>query len=156
MIGFVMPFGKRAVGAVLVALLGVMGLSAAAQAANPLEMNFWLSGPRYDGVLPPCELALGTISAQFAEKEGTFWNSALQITGYDRVRETGFRPWTSANVPRRYCSARAMLNDGKPRTVDYSISEDGGFAGYGPGVEWCVVGLDRNWAFNPRCRAARR
>ena len=31
----------------------------------------------------------------------------------------------------------------------------GGFAGYGNGVEWCVVGLDRNWAYNPSCRAAK-
>jgi hypothetical protein len=23
------------------------------------------------------------------------------------------------------------------------------------GVEWCVVGLDRNWAYNPRCKMAR-
>jgi hypothetical protein len=23
------------------------------------------------------------------------------------------------------------------------------------GVEWCVAGLDRNWAYNPACRAAR-
>jgi hypothetical protein len=23
------------------------------------------------------------------------------------------------------------------------------------GVEWCVVGLDRNWAYNPACRMAR-
>jgi hypothetical protein len=22
-------------------------------------------------------------------------------------------------------------------------------------VEWCVVGLDRNWAYNPSCKAAR-
>jgi hypothetical protein len=133
-----------------------MALPPTAQAANPLEMNFGLSGPRYDGALPPCEAALGAITSQFAEKESTFWNSALQITGYDRVRETAFRPWTSDNIPRRYCNARAMLNDGKPRTVEYSIIEDGGFASYGPGVEWCVVGLDRNWAYNPRCRAARR
>jgi hypothetical protein len=156
MIGLVMPFGKRGVGAVLGALLGVMALSPAANAASLLEMNFGLFGPRYDGAVPPCEAMLGTISAQFAEKESTFWNSALQITGYDRVRETGFRPWTSDNIPRRYCSARALLNDGNPRTVDYSISEDGGLAGYGPGVEWCVTGLDRNWAYNPRCKAARR
>ena len=39
-----------------------------------------------------------------------------------------------------------MLSDGKMRTVHYSIIEDGGFAGFGQGVEWCVVGLDRNWA----------
>ena len=142
--------------AMLGALLGMGSLVPAAQAANPLEMNFWLSGPRYDGLLPSCESALPQISSEFSEKEGKYWNSALAITGYDRVRETSFRPWTSDNIPRRYCSARALLNDGKPRTVEYSIIEDGGFAGYGPGVEWCVVGLDRNWAYNPRCRAARR
>lgn len=147
---------KLGLGAALGVLLGLMSLSPMAQAANPLEMNFGLFGPRYDGAVPPCEAALGAITAQFAEKESTFWNSALQITGYDRVHETAFRPWTSDNIPRRYCNARAMLNDGKPRTVEYSIIEDGGFAGYGPGVEWCVVGLDRNWAYNPRCRAARR
>ena len=31
----------------------------------------------------------------------------------------------------------------------------GGFAGFGQGVEWCVTGLDRNWAYNPGCKAAR-
>lgn len=45
-----------------------------------------------------------------------------------------------------------MLNDGKVRVVHFSIIEDGGF---GQGVEWCVVGLDRDWAYNPACRAAR-
>jgi hypothetical protein len=48
-----------------------------------------------------------------------------------------------------------MLTDGKMRKVHFSIVEDGGFAGYGQGVEWCVVGLDRNWAYNPACRAAK-
>ena len=53
----------------------------AAQAANPFELNFWLSGPRYDGRVAPCEAALPTITSQFQEKESTFWNSALTITG---------------------------------------------------------------------------
>lgn len=135
--------------------VGLMASVPPARAANLLELNFGLFGPSYDGVLPPCEWALSHISEQFAEKEGRFWNSALQITGYDSVRETAFRPWTSDNIPRRYCRARALLSDGHPRTVDYSIIEDGGLAGYGPGVEWCVVGLDRNWAYRPACRGAR-
>ena len=42
-----------------------------------------------------------------------------------------------------------MLSDGKLRHVHYSIIEDGGFASFGQGVEWCVTGLDRNWAYNP-------
>jgi hypothetical protein len=139
------------------ALGAVFGLLAfaEAQAANLIEKNFYLSGPRYDGNLPPCEWALGKISSSFADKESTFWNSTLQITGYDRVHEIAFRPWQSDNIPRRYCAATAMVSDGKPRQVYFSIIEDGGFASFGDGVEFCVVGLDRNWAYNPACKAAR-
>ena len=48
-----------------------------------------------------------------------------------------------------------MLSDGKCTAVHYSIIEDGGFAGYDQGVEWCVTGLDRNWAYNRACNAAK-
>ena len=127
----------------------------AAQAANPLELNFGLFGPKYDGRVAECERALSTITSQFQEKEGKFWNSALTITAYSRIHETAFRPWQSDNIPRRYCTGEAMLTDGKARRVNFSIIEDGGFAGFGQGVEWCVVGLDRDWAYNPACRAAK-
>jgi hypothetical protein len=145
---------KSGVAAVLGALLGVVSFGEA-RAANPLELNFWLSGPRYDGKVKPCEYALPTITSQFRDKETAFWNSSLAITGYGNIRETAFRPWQSDNIPRRYCSGEAMLSDGKVRAVHYSIIEDGGFAGFGQGVEWCVVGVDRNWAFNPACKAAK-
>jgi hypothetical protein len=39
--------------------------------------------------------------------------------------------------------------------VNYWIGEDTGIIGMTWGVEWCVAGLDRNWAFNPRCKMAR-
>jgi hypothetical protein len=136
-------------------LFGLLAFGQAAEAANPFELNFWLSGPKYDGRVKPCEAALSTITSQFRDKERTYWNSALQITAYGEIREIAFRPWESDNMPRRFCSADAMLSDGKLRAVFYSIIEDGGFAGYGQGVEWCVTGLDRNWAFNPLCKAAR-
>ncbi len=45
-------------------------------------MNFWLSGPRYDGQIASCDAALSTITSQFQEKESTFWNSKLEITAY--------------------------------------------------------------------------
>jgi hypothetical protein len=137
------------------ALLGLLAFGPSAKAANPLELNFGLFGPKYDGLVKPCEAALGTITSQFQEKESTFWNSDLQITAYGEIHEVAFRPWRSENIPRRYCSADAMLSDGKIRNVHYSIIEDGGYAGFGQGVEWCVTGLDRNWAYNPGCRAAR-
>jgi hypothetical protein len=145
----------RRASAALGVLFALLVFGQAAHAANPLELNFWLSGPKYDGRVAECERALGTISVQFQEKESQFWNSALQITGYGRVHETAFRPWQSDNIPRRFCSADVMLSDGKMRSVHYSIIEDGGFAGFGQGVEWCVTGLDRNWAYNPNCRAAK-
>ena len=140
--------------AALFALSGVLAFGEA-QAANPLELNFGLFGPRYDGRVAPCESALPTITSQFQEKESTFWNSPLVITAYGNIHETAFRPWQSDNIPRRYCTAQAMISDGKMRTVHFSIIEDGGFAGFGQGVEWCVTGLDRNWAWNPNCKAAR-
>ena len=146
---------KPALAAALGVVFGLVSFGQSADAANPLELNFWLSGPRYDGRVAECERALGTITNQFWDKESMFWNSELRITGYGRVHEVAFRPWQSDNTPRRFCSADVMLNDGKMRTVHYSIIEDGGFAGFGQGVEWCVTGLDRNWAYNPGCKAAR-
>ena len=146
---------KPAFGAALGVVLGLFAFGPAAEAANPFEMNFWLSGPKYDGRVAPCEAALTTITSQFREKESTFWNSDLTITAYGDIRETAFRPWQSDNIPRRYCSADVMTSDGKLRAVHYSLIEDGGFAGYDQGVEWCITGLDRNWAYNPACTAAR-
>jgi hypothetical protein len=126
-----------------------------APAANWLEMNFWLSGPRYDGVLPPCEAGLDTISAQFAQKESRFWNSNLQILGYERVHQTAYRPWASNTIPRRFCNATALVSDGRKHRVSYWIGEDTGMIGASWGVTWCVNGLDRNWAYNPGCKMAR-
>ena len=125
-----------------------------ASAAGWLEKGIYLIGPRYDGVLPACEAALEVIAQRFAQKESRFWNSNLQILGFDRVRETAFRPWAEQTVPRRYCSAVAQVSDGRNHTVHYSIVEDGGIIGMFWGVEWCVVGLDRNWAYNPACKMA--
>ena len=110
------------------AALALLVFSPAAQAASPLELNFWLSGPRYDGRVAECERALSTIASQFQEKEGKFWNSALGSPAFGRIHETAFRPWQSDNIPRRFCSGEVMLSDGKMRTVHYSIFEDGGFA----------------------------
>jgi hypothetical protein len=140
-----------------VLVIGCIAVSAISQAsaANWLEKNFWLSGPRYDGVLPACEAGLDVIAQRFAQKEGRFWNSNLQILGFDRVRETAFRPWAPQTIPRRYCSAVAQVSDGRYHTVHYSIIEDAGMIGMFWGVEWCVVGLDRNWAYNPACKMAR-
>ncbi len=79
----------------------------------------------------------------------------LTIQGYERVRETAFRPWAPNAIPRRFCSALALVSDGLKHPVHYSIAETTGIVGASWGVEWCVVGLDRNWAYSPACKMAR-
>ena len=143
-------------GFALAAMLAAVSAGPAA-AANILEENFFMTGPRYDGVVPPCDSgsALSKISDRFAQKEGTFWNSSLTIQGFEKVRETGFRAWAVNSIPRRFCSAIALVSDGLRHPIHYSIGEDTGIIGATWGVEWCVVGLDRNWAYNPSCKMAK-
>jgi hypothetical protein len=131
--------------------------SGESRAANWFEKNFWLSGPRYDAVVPLCEdtWVLGKIQSRFAQKEGRYWNSALQIAAFESVREVAFRPGHYAAIPRRFCRGNVIINDGTRHAIHYGIGEDTGIIGVSWGVEWCVVGLDRNWAFNPQCKGAR-
>lgn len=141
--------------ACLFALVAVVSAAGAAHAANAFEKGFWLEGPRYDSQIPPCEAPLDKIAANFVEKEAKFWNSNLYIMRFMHVREIALRPWESNHIPRRFCTAQVAISDGKVRTMNFSVIEDGGFASIGEGVEFCIIGLDRNWAFNPACRMAR-
>jgi hypothetical protein len=128
-----------------------------ARAANLLEKNFWLSGPRYDQVLPPCDYraALDRIIGDFQIKEARFWNSRLQIVGIENIQQTALLPWAAQSIPRRFCTATALINDGARHAIYYSIAEDTGTIGIDWGVNFCVVGLDRSLAYGPACRAAR-
>jgi hypothetical protein len=133
------------------------GASSPARAAGWLEKNFWLSGPNYSRHMPPCDYppALGRIADRFHTKEARFWNSELRIVGIKDIRETAYLPWAAQSIPRRFCRAVAMINDGVPHALYYSIASGTGMIGASWGVEFCVVGLDRNWAYNPACRAAK-
>ena len=148
-------FRARIVAATLAACLSAAAI-VPAPAANFFEKNGYLIGPRFDSQLPACDnsWALSTIQSRFGSKESMYWNSSLQIVNFDRIREVAFRPWADATIPRRWCTGRALVSDGQWRTVRYSIVEDGGMIGASWGVEWCVVGLDRNWAYNPNCKEA--
>jgi hypothetical protein len=129
----------------------------AARAASWLEMNFYLSGPRYDGVLPPCDYpdVVSKIAIRFNQKENMFWNTDLKIVNFERIRETAFRAWHANTIPRRFCSGLVEVSDGRKHPIHYSIAEDAGMIGASWGVEWCVVGLDRNWSYNPACKMAK-
>lgn len=147
----------RLFGAAVALALSLLTDAAPVRAASWFEMNFWMSGPRYSGRLPACDstLALAEIQSRFHHKEYRFWNSSLQVVNFERIHETAYRPWAESTIPRRFCSARALLSDGIWRPVHYFIAEDMASIGMSWDVEWCVVGLDRNWANNPACRMAR-
>ena len=127
------------------------------RAAEWWEKSFWMMGPRYDNNVPMCHEhgPLDQISSRFATKEYRFWNSKLELVGFENIREVAWEPWRSGTIPRRFCAASVLVSDGKWHLIYYSIAEDTGILGASYGVEWCVVGLDRNWAYNPQCKMAR-
>lgn len=148
----------RRLGAALAGALCFAAVTAGeTRAANWLELNFGLSGPRYEARVPLCEdsWVMWKIRDRFSQKESQFWQSNLQIAGIEHIRETAWRPWHYASIPRRFCTGYALISDGTRRPIHYSIAEDTGIIGITWGVEWCVVGLDRNWANNPICKAAK-
>ena len=148
--------GRIRLTAIVFAGLMALASAAPASAANWFELNFGLTGPRHDALVPLCDDpgVLSQISSKFGQKESEHWNSNLEIRGIDRIRERAFRPWMAQAIPRRFCSGVAYVSDGTKHAVHYSILETTGWLGIGWGVEWCVAGLDRNWAYNPACRMA--
>jgi hypothetical protein len=98
---------------------------------------------------------LAYITARFAERESKFWGSGLELVEYTNIKPLAWRPWGLDTIPRRYCYAKVLTSQGTHHRVDYSVREDLGFIGVGWGVEWCVLGLDRNLAYSPSCRMAR-
>lgn len=152
--GFKVRGGRVGTG---IAALIACALSVSSAGAANLMDNFWLPSDRYSGELPACAepLALGTISMRFAETERMYWQSALNINGFSNVREIAYRPWGESFLPRRFCSATVVLSDAKQHAVYYSIVADSSFTGWTWGVDWCIVGLDRNLAYAPDCKMAR-
>jgi hypothetical protein len=137
----------------ILAMLAALGVANAGSYVTPAQQRYI----PYSAKLPACDDpgVLSRISDRFAQKESGYWNSNLQIGGYDRIREIGLRANGLGYIPRRYCVARIESSDRRPHAVLYSIGEDLGIIGWDYGVEWCVVGLDHNLAYAPGCSAAR-
>ena len=142
----------RALAAVFAAFLSL----GPAKAAGVVVPNDERHAP-FSGNLPTCGDAgvLDRIRARFAQKESEYWSSSLTIGAADRVAEVGYRANGLAFIPRRYCVARVAMSDGRLRTVEYQVQADLGIIGWTYGVEWCVVGLDRDFAYAPACSALR-
>ena len=141
----------------LVLLALALALSSGAATARPQTPAEQRYSP-YAGNLPLCDFAsvLDKITSRFADRESEYWQSGLSIVAFDKVAEIGLRSTGLDFIPRRYCIARATFNTGAISTVSYAIGEDLGWLGaWGWGVDWCVEGLDRNFAAAPGCKMKR-
>lgn len=135
------------------ALLMAAATPAAARPLVPAERRYI----PFTNDLPACNdpSVFERIQGRFHDRESWFWETGLEIVGFENVRELGYKTNGLDYIPRRYCSARANMNNTKWHPVYYSIDEDQGIIGFGFGVTWCVEGLDRNDVFAPECKAAR-
>jgi len=142
---------RRAICASLI--LGLLAAPVVAREQVPAETRI----ESFSGQLPACDDGgvLGTISARFAQTESEYWSSSLTIVTFEKAAQTAFRVNGIDLAPRRYCRAVAILSDQRKHAVDYNIVEHGGIIGVGYGVEWCVQGLDRSYAYAPSCLMAR-
>jgi hypothetical protein len=131
----------------------VLGAPALAREIDPAERQEL----PYSAALPACadQYVLGEIADRFATAEYRFWNTPLRIVAFERIRETAWRPWGLDTIPRRFCSGLVTMSDGIKRRIDYSVREGQSFIGLSWGTEWCIDGLDREYAYAPRCRQAR-
>lgn len=145
------------------AAAGLSVAPAGARSLVPAEERY----QPFAGAVPACDdpAVLSSLQSRFAGKEANYWSEDIHIVGFDDVRQTGLRNWGMDHIPRRYCAAIAITDETAPkaglvgrvppkRKVIYNIIENGGFAGYGWGVEFCVQHHDHNAAYAPACRAA--
>lgn len=155
----------------LIGWLAVFGAVSAAEAqSGPLPITQYETPSEarwapFSSNLPTCDDAsvLSTISGRFSQAENTYWGGVNAIAGFERVKEIGFRANGLGYIPRRYCVARAIVDDPrttppverKPTTVVYSVTANAGIIGFSWGVEWCVVGFDREHAYEPACDVLR-
>lgn len=134
---------------------GAQSLIADAANARPLTPAERRYQP-YDGSLPFCDDpgVLGKVNSKFQSREAEYWNSGLAIVGYEKIHEIGYRSTGADYIPRRYCKANVFMNDQKVRQLTYWVGENLGPIGIGWGIDWCISGLDRNYAYGLDCKAA--
>jgi hypothetical protein len=137
-----------------------LGLALAAMASLPGCGLYTLADNPEIGQLdriPTCgdpSLAIRVID-RFNEVERTYWNGVNTMTGVENLTQRGFHPARDDKVARRWCEGTALFADGARRRMALELSADTNFVGIGPGLAYCVVGLDRHFTYAPNCRVLR-
>jgi len=99
---------------------------------------------------------LTAVRNQFDDRAASYRHDHLNILKLDRIRSGHLEVrGATHNVERQHCSARALMSDGRRRTVWYLIERNWGFAGLFESVESCVSGLDPWHVYGRQCRSLR-
>ena len=106
---------------------------------------------------PACDdpKVLKQIHARFDQTEAAYWHTGIRMAMITHVRQTAFQDWQPLIIARRYCSAMAYLTNGARYELVYWLRSEQGFAGTDWGMQYCLVGRDRDMAYAPYCRMLR-
>ena len=148
-------FAAGAICAALVLGAAALGVSTPAAADN---FTFYFDAHRnapWKG--PACDdnAVLNRITAHFDQAEAAYWHTGVKMAHITGARETTFRDWDPPIIATRFCTGSAYLTDGRQYNLVYWLRSEQGFAGVNWGVQFCLVGRDREYAYPPACRMLR-
>ncbi|MCQ0986752.1 hypothetical protein [Jiella marina] len=126
--------------------------------------------------VPTCDNAdvLGEVEDQFEYGAPRMLEAKLEILEFTGMFEKAYLPPVTDDpypdpnpIERRYCQAKALISDGKWRTVYYLIEYPMGYAAadsylgiFSPVRGWraegCVLGLDEWHVYGANCQSLRR
>ena len=95
--------------------------------------------------IPGCKSVdvLKTITRKFNKAEKIYWKKrGLELEMISRVRLRSNRPYKHSSLKRRTCTATAIFDNGRRRSMHFMIEAKAGYSGFKWGVEYCIHGLD--------------
>ena len=109
------------------------------------------------GTLPDCAspAVLNKVQAKIAYGSPRVLGYDLFIQEIGAIDEDAVKAHRKSLIDRRYCSATALLSNGKQSEVVYLIEASQGFASIGWNVESCLPGYDRWRVHDAWCRSIR-
>ena len=148
-------FAAGALCAALVHCAAVFGISRPAAADN---FTFYFDANRsapWNGPMCDNSGVLNRISAHFNQAEARYWHTGVRMAQITSAREIAFKDWDPTIIARRYCAGSAYLSDGMRYDLVYWLRSEQGYAGVGWGVQFCLVGRDRDYTYAPACKMLR-
>jgi hypothetical protein len=110
-----------------------------------------------DDSVPACDqgAVLDTIRSKFETADQRVLKAGLALGPIDKIVQAYAGQNDPSPVARRYCEARATLNNGRHTTLYYLVDQDAGFAGVTWNVEFCLMGYEPWYVHDGRCHTVR-